>query len=486
MGSRRINVEIVGDAASIEQAFGKASKAGGRFDGVMGKLKLGAAGAAAGGIAVLGKSLIDSVGKAKEAEQAQARLESALSSANVSYAKHGDAIDKAIDKTSKLAAIDDEELSDAFAKLVRTTGNVTKATEGMSLAANIARARNISLEKATGIVEKAMIGQTRGLKSVGVELDKGMTSTQALEKAQAQFAGAAEKHGATAAGAQEKLGVAFENLQEKVGQKLLPVLAKLAIKLTDMITWAETNWPKFQKAAEPVFDAIKVVIDNLIDKIKAIATTVAGIVKIIQGIKDGSWSTVWAGIKQVVVDGLGGIVTATLELPVKILKALGEKAWAGLSAVGGWIKNKILDGLEGIASGVSSAIIGAINAAIGLLNRAIDAYNAIPLLPNVGKVGTIGGGSGKGNTSRIGGRASGGPVSARTPYVVGERGPELFVPGRSGTIIPNRAGRAGVDGTIVNVYVAGSVTSEKDLAERLRDEFIKIGRRTGPGYLGAT
>lgn len=36
-----------------------------------------------------------------------------------------------------------------------------------------------------------------------------------------------------------------------------------------------------------------------------------------------------------------------------------------------------------------------------------------------------------------GGKAMGGPVSAGTPYLVGERGPELFVPRTSGTIVPN-------------------------------------------------
>jgi phage-related minor tail protein len=34
-------------------------------------------------------------------------------------------------------------------------------------------------------------------------------------------------------------------------------------------------------------------------------------------------------------------------------------------------------------------------------------------------------------------RATGGPVSAGSPYMVGERGPELFMPSGSGTIIPN-------------------------------------------------
>lgn len=35
------------------------------------------------------------------------------------------------------------------------------------------------------------------------------------------------------------------------------------------------------------------------------------------------------------------------------------------------------------------------------------------------------------------GRAKGGPVIANTPYIVGEVGPELFVPRTNGTIIPN-------------------------------------------------
>lgn len=35
------------------------------------------------------------------------------------------------------------------------------------------------------------------------------------------------------------------------------------------------------------------------------------------------------------------------------------------------------------------------------------------------------------------GRAAGGPVSGGSPYIVGERGPEVFVPSASGAIVPN-------------------------------------------------
>lgn len=61
------------------------------------------------------------------------------------------------------------------------------------------------------------------------------------------------------------------------------------------------------------------------------------------------------------------------------------------------------------------------------------------------------------------GRASGGPVSANTAYMVGEQGPELFVPSSSGTIIPNGALNGGTSigglGTVININVASSALS---------------------------
>jgi hypothetical protein len=65
-----------------------------------------------------------------------------------------------------------------------------------------------------------------------------------------------------------------------------------------------------------------------------------------------------------------------------------------------------------------------------------------------------------GNTTNFasafgGARANGGPVSSGKSYMVGERGPELFVPGRSGSIVPNGAMGGGVN-VVVNVDAKGS------------------------------
>ena len=60
---------------------------------------------------------------------------------------------------------------------------------------------------------------------------------------------------------------------------------------------------------------------------------------------------------------------------------------------------------------------------------------------------------------KIPGLAAGGPVSGGNPYVVGERGPELFVPASSGSIVPAGAG-AGAGPTVIQLVLDGRVLTE--------------------------
>lgn len=65
-------------------------------------------------------------------------------------------------------------------------------------------------------------------------------------------------------------------------------------------------------------------------------------------------------------------------------------------------------------------------------------------------------------TALAGARAEGGPVSMGQPYLVGERGPEIFQPNQSGTIIPNNALPAAApqsNVTVVNVLDPSMVNS---------------------------
>jgi hypothetical protein len=64
------------------------------------------------------------------------------------------------------------------------------------------------------------------------------------------------------------------------------------------------------------------------------------------------------------------------------------------------------------------------------------------------------------------GKALGGAVGAGRPYMVGERGPELFIPGAQGNIVPNNA--MGSANVVVNVDASGSsVEGDADQASQL-------------------
>lgn len=56
-------------------------------------------------------------------------------------------------------------------------------------------------------------------------------------------------------------------------------------------------------------------------------------------------------------------------------------------------------------------------------------------------------------------RAEGGPVSAGQPYIVGEKGPEMFVPKGSGTIIPNNQMGSGGNAPAGNTYITNNISA---------------------------
>jgi hypothetical protein len=81
------------------------------------------------------------------------------------------------------------------------------------------------------------------------------------------------------------------------------------------------------------------------------------------------------------------------------------------------------------------------------------------------------------------GLASGGPAKAGQPYIVGEEGPELFIPKASGTVIPNdqtmaMAGGAGIGGgTTVNYNIqAVDAPSFQQLVARDPEFIFNVSR----------
>jgi hypothetical protein len=97
---------------------------------------------------------------------------------------------------------------------------------------------------------------------------------------------------------------------------------------------------------------------------------------------------------------------------------------------------RMTDSIAAFASGAKMSFRSFVQSAIADLTRllakmALFAFAENVLIPGGGFLGKVG--------SAILGRAGGGPVLANHPYLIGEKGPELFVPRTSGKVVPNNA-----------------------------------------------
>ena len=66
-------------------------------------------------------------------------------------------------------------------------------------------------------------------------------------------------------------------------------------------------------------------------------------------------------------------------------------------------------------------------------------------------------------------RASGGPVSSNTPYLVGENGPEMFIPKNGGYVVPN-----GITGGGSSITVVQNISVETGVSQTVRAEMSSL------------
>lgn len=90
--------------------------------------------------------------------------------------------------------------------------------------------------------------------------------------------------------------------------------------------------------------------------------------------------------------------------------------------------------------------------------------------------------SGTYTAANIAGRAAGGPVTAGTPYMVGEKGPELFMPNTTGTIVPNmemgRGGKTELKLRNINAFDTGVIKDYMQTGDG-EEVVLNIIRRNG-------
>jgi hypothetical protein len=421
--SRALTLKLLADVDNFTKGLDKGAKETQSFGdkitqfGKKAGLAFAVAGAAA--VAYAGKLLKDGVESAIADEKANALLANTLR--NVAGAT-----DETIEKTlaytraTELATgVTEDELRPSLNRLTIATGDVQKAMQLQTLALNISAGSGKSLEAVTQALAKAQEGNTASLGRLGVGLTAAQLKTMSMEEVTASlsdtFDGAAATAADTYEGKMARLGLAFEDVRDTVGgfvleaitpmveaivTKVMPALASFADRLGGK-EGLKGTFDVFVQGAKNIFIPIFNGIKSAFDSIKsAVMENKEEFTTLFNFLKDYV-APFFGGALRIAIMGIGKVISTVVELVASLVRGFQQVIQFG-SAVGG-------------------------------------------------AIGAVGGFLGFG-----GGRAMGGPVSANTAYVVGERGPELFVPSNSGTIIPNGSG----GGTTINLTVNGAIDAE--------------------------
>lgn len=300
------------------------------------------------------------------------------------------------------------------------------------------------------------------------------------------------------------LGVFFVSLAHKATSVVLPALAKLATFLVKL----------FLRAINNVIEAGRILTNTfigLVNKVKEIARlgdepikpvtfgteTQEEIDELIAAlekynkVRDGARKqppldvTIGVGEAVAQLSDKMEVATVATEKTRTALEQYGDAArdtFSQLQDIGVASMQNLEDALLGVVNGTMSAKDAFRSMALSIVNDLIrmQIRQSItgPLSGLLGSaMGGLFGGAGGGTASGSllyspPGRAVGGSVSRNTPYMVGEKGPELFVPGASGTIVRNEnlQAQGGGQTTIVNQ----TIQIETGVSQTVRSEIMSL------------
>ena len=231
-GSRTLKLSILGDVDNLNKSLKTAGGDVDSFGDKVGKAgaaigKAFAAAAAAAGAAAIAIG-VESVKAAIEDEKAQTQLALALENATGATTAQIKATEDSILQMSLATGVADDQLRPALGRLVRSTGDITKAQDLLSTALDISAATGKPLEAVANSLGKAYDGNTAALGKLGIGLDAAELKSMSFEEVQGRltelFGGAAAANADTYAGKIARVQVAFNEAKETLGTALLPIL----------------------------------------------------------------------------------------------------------------------------------------------------------------------------------------------------------------------------------------------------------------------
>lgn len=368
----------------------------------------------------------DSIAAAVDAEKSQAKVDAILKTLTGDYNKNAEAVNKASDAALKLG-FDDEDAAESMAKLLQVTGDTTSAQQAQSAAMDLARMKGIDLQTATQAMTLAWGGNTKILKQLGVEIPDNASKMEVLGMIQEKVKGQAEAFGNTAAGAQEKFKNSMENLQESIGGLVLPIITTFFNRVSNFVSsdkfqvWIKAIGDFFSNVIGPIIrDTVVPAWDAMKKAIEPHVPLLTQIIKIVGGVA----GTALVGAFQVAV-----FAVKTLAQAFGIVLEAVERVIDAIKSVIDWIGNAV-----GKFNDFKSKVSGGVTGAAG----------------NVGNF-----------FSGLFGRAHGGLIAGGRPELVGENGPEVFLPSSGGRVVPNDE----LGGSVTVNFNNPVVRSDQDLRD---------------------
>ena len=390
-GSRTLKLSILGDVDNLNKSLKTASGDVDTFGDKVGKAgiaigKAFAAAAAAAGAAAIAIG-IEGVKAAIEDEKAQTQLALALENATGATQAQIKATEDSILQMSLATGVADDELRPALGRLVRSTGDITKAQDLLAIALDVSAATGKPVEAIATSLSKAYDGNTTALGRLGVGLSTAELKTMSFEQVSGRltelFGGAAAANADTYAGKIARVQVAFDEAKETLGTALLPILDKL-LKFIN-----ENALPAIQ-AFSAAFSLTEG--DGFGKVITDVGTTLKKtFTPIIEGVK-----SVFDSVKTAVMNSKDEF-SAFWDV-VKFVAPLIGKAIGGAMKVVGDIAEVVIT----IIAKVLAAIKPLLNTAIDGINLIIKGYNLIQTGKDIPPIQKIGATTGSTATGALG------------------------------------------------------------------------------------
>jgi hypothetical protein len=241
-----ISIPIISefDGAGVQKAvkqFKQLETTGQKAQFALKKAAIPAAAALAGLTAVIG----DSIKAATDDAEAQALLARQLRASALASDATIAATERFISKTSMAAAVTDDELRPALARIVTATGEVNEAQDLLAIALDVSAATGKDLTSVSEALAKGFAGNLKPLGALSPELKTlikdGGDFSDVLRILEGNFKGAADTAANTAAGGMRRLSISIGEAKESLGAAFLPVLEAALPQLQAFANWAMEN-----------------------------------------------------------------------------------------------------------------------------------------------------------------------------------------------------------------------------------------------------